>query len=122
MKNILIAMLSLFFGLLQPIESKSNIDTKFIGLVSNKNISIYFFRENSAFMDNIIHFNVRSQCLDTYLNFVTALDNANNMALHNCRQTFANDVDGWIECNQFAMDVYLGMHAVADAAYDRCMN
>lgn len=121
MKNILIAILILF-GLLQPIESKSNIDTKFIGLVSNKNINIYSFRENSAFMDNIIHSKVRSQCLDNYLNFVTALDNANNMALQNCRQTFANDVDGWIECNQFAMDVYLGMHAVADAAYDRCMN
>lgn len=119
MKNILIAILILF-GLLHPIESKSNIDTRFVGLASNK--SVYPFYKNFSFMENIIHSKARSQCLDTYLSFVTALDNANNMALQNCRQTFANDVDGWIECNQFAMDVYLGMHAVADAAYDRCIN
>lgn len=62
-----------------------------------------------------------SQCLETYLTFCNTLYDTHTMQLQNCAAIFQYDPDGWIECNQFSSDLYLAMHAVADAAYDRCM-
>lgn len=120
MKNLL--AIFVFLYLLYPETSKSNFDEKVMISAFIKGKRSHFYHANSLFATNFFDANLRSGCLDTYLSFVTALDNQNNMALQNCRQTFVHDVDGWIECNQFSMDVYLLMHAVADAAYDRCVN
>lgn len=79
--------------------------------LSNKTYSVYDGGGNSGVT-----------CFDTWYNGITFLDELNSVQLASCRGAYQNagDPNGWIECNQFAMDSYFAMHSVIDAAYARC--
>ena len=85
-------------------------------------LSLVFFKANpqSSKSSAPMVISVASECLDRYLNFCNSLWDLMSSQIQTCATTFQYDIDGHIECNAYATDLYINMHAVADAMYDRC--
>ncbi|MCY1524526.1 hypothetical protein D9M68_594650 [compost metagenome] len=59
-------------------------------------------------------------CLDTYLSGVANIWNIYCASMTDCAIIFQYDLNGEIECKLYASDLYLNMHGVLEAMYDRC--
>ena len=66
--------------------------------------------------------NPTASCLDIYQTNAQGIWDLMTVGLAACAR--ANELepnaDDWIECNRIVTDSYFAMHAVIDAAYDRC--
>lgn len=118
----LLIILGLALGIPSMSLAKGNSDLGEVKPFTTSNIVQPFFQFYKTFSleTEEIQQSRLVDCLANYLAFTELLQNNLAAQTSSCASQFADDPSANLECQFFAHDMYIGMHAVADAAYDRC--